>query len=77
MSWLWSFVEYFHGLFASIDDFLSYALDIDSLASILPELEVVVGLVEQVDDLLVVYFEERAPNDKIDSILSLPINTFK
>lgn len=40
-------------------------------------MEIIVGLVEKIYDLFVINLEEGAPNDKIDSIFSFPIDTFK
>lgn len=66
-----------HGLLSSCYQFFSDALHIHSLASILTQLQVSIGLVEQVDDLFVVDLQEGASNDEMYAVLPLPVDAFK
>lgn len=63
-----------HGFIAFGDDFLSDALDVHSLSRVLPQLQISVGFIEQIDDLLIVDFQEGAPDDEIYSAFTLLVD---
>ena len=77
MSWFWAFVDDDHGFFASCDGLFWYSLDVYTFSGVFSKLEVVIGLVEEIDDLFVVDLEKRALDVEDNAYLSLFINAFK
>lgn len=69
--------KYLNSLFTSRYVFFCYSLHVNSFARVLSQLHVGVGLVQEIDDLLIVNLEETTSYYEINSHFSFLLNAIK
>ena len=77
MSRLGALVQYVHGLLTAADILFSQALYIYSFSGVLSQLQIVIVLIQQVNDLFVVYLQKSAPYCEYYPTLLLMVNALK